>query len=955
MIRIPGARPIAKQKNTSKSGFKSPGKPEWNNRFVLEHIPRYNVMSDRFAAQYHQAVKKQKQVKLIPKGPAVIEPGRVRPSRKKGLESRNNSRSNLSEKRTGGKHTDIHITEEMLSKLKKELKDTWERVELPKLYRQVFEHHTGKLLPNQSAPILVKEIDDLKRGRAPIQQLLKGIESREECIKNIKELAKQMTEMPEAIDHNILNQCVEILSSLRFLSLNIVECSERWRQQLSYASLLGNPEKLTVSPATLVVSYSNQNYLLKMIIDTDFLASGIFSKYFNLQTEDPFLTEPAKQSIGAKTGLKGRKSEIQPGRVRSKREKASDKLCIPMAGSVAYRVNDASNLLGHEPEDLETADLVAALLHDQKFDDDDDGDSASERADGEDATVANGAITESTARENETSGKVSRRQSIEKENSNQDTTRLNKRVSIESEREDPEDSAPKKKLFRIGSVKLHTDNEEDEAKKVAEDNTDEVSVVDAHEYTYVEKGFALRGMEKTEEELSPHLNEYLEKLTPAMRSSFPKTEEMLKQAKSGYNFQWYEVQDSETSEVLGIVVFGSDPNSSLCHRTNLIHVSTIDEDNFLAVTEKVVELIWRKSYYKEIRVELRHFQNAEGKWELCEKVKEALTQELGFKWKNIFNDPRTGKRALIYGLPRPDDFEPSTSAPQRELIHLRASHVLSLSDKKIEVTTESLDKIKPENGFTHSCGLLNALGRNFKSLEAAELSSAQKEIVQIWSGLAEHKDFIFPAMVSSKKESLEEIEEEFKKFDMKTEVALGSTPSSVLASLKNVGLRWQSFDTFKYDVKEQSYNFLRVRAEGMMQVQCGSHNYPVFIVPTDDDNFNIVITRCQNYDPKKQSLEDFTNSLFKSFESVENDIEEIIFPAFEVSEKDTEFTTMNGLKMVTEDDKELFVQECRENFELTVISEVYPGNVKPSLDPKSQKFIQNDFIFGITHTKLEEA
>ena len=105
---------------------------------------------------------------------------------------------------------------------------------------------------------MVKEIEDLQNERSPIQNTIRAIIARESCVSQIIELEKvlretdeknlqlaslgvhQMTAQAQQSHSQLLDECVNILHSLRMLSLHVVRCIIEWRKQLIYNFLLTN-------------------------------------------------------------------------------------------------------------------------------------------------------------------------------------------------------------------------------------------------------------------------------------------------------------------------------------------------------------------------------------------------------------------------------------------------------------------------------------------------------------------------------------------------------------------------------------------------------------------------------------------------------------------------------------------------------------------------------------------
>mmetsp|Transcript_13132 Transcript_13132/g.20403 ORF Transcript_13132/g.20403 Transcript_13132/m.20403 type:complete len:160 (+) Transcript_13132:334-813(+) len=150
------------------------------------------------------------------------------------------------------------ISSEVVNYLKDELLITWEAYLIPDYHRTVFLDCIFGLKAQQYAPIMVKEIEDLQAERSPIQNTIRAIIARESCISQIVELekvlkdtdsrnlqlislgVKQLDSSNRQSHSQLLDECINILHSLRMLSLHVVKCIIEWRKQLIYNYLLTN-------------------------------------------------------------------------------------------------------------------------------------------------------------------------------------------------------------------------------------------------------------------------------------------------------------------------------------------------------------------------------------------------------------------------------------------------------------------------------------------------------------------------------------------------------------------------------------------------------------------------------------------------------------------------------------------------------------------------------------------
>ena len=85
----------------------------------------------------------------------------------------------------------------MVNYLKDELLATWEAYLIPDYHRTVFLDCIYGLKPQQYAPIIVKEIEELQNEKAPIQTTIRAIIARESCISQIMELEQVLKQTDE--------------------------------------------------------------------------------------------------------------------------------------------------------------------------------------------------------------------------------------------------------------------------------------------------------------------------------------------------------------------------------------------------------------------------------------------------------------------------------------------------------------------------------------------------------------------------------------------------------------------------------------------------------------------------------------------------------------------------------------------------------------------------------------
>ena len=142
---------------------------------------------------------------------------------------------------------------------------------------------------NRAIEILNQEITDIHQDKSYVQNCMKAVLAREKCI---EKLTQNIALLQEARGAEALKQQVEksaeILTHLRMLTINAVECIHQWRTYIMDNLLLALEKGR--NSIHLPYLHEDQNYLIKLRNDLSFLEHTQLRKYFNFQEKtDPFL------------------------------------------------------------------------------------------------------------------------------------------------------------------------------------------------------------------------------------------------------------------------------------------------------------------------------------------------------------------------------------------------------------------------------------------------------------------------------------------------------------------------------------------------------------------------------------------------------------------------------------------------------------------------------------------
>lgn len=183
--------------------------------------------------------------------------------------------------------------------MRDEVVKLWDRNSIPDHHREIFEICCKNATLQRLHEIFAKEMEEISNKKSPITACVKAINAREGCLAKLRQVEKMFKGLGEEQGNytssegmeEMVNKASELLTHLRILSLNVVECVGKWKENFSYLFLLANSAFIKQGALFLPYVFNNENYLLKMIKDLDFLCYSNLGVFFNFSTKsDPFLT-----------------------------------------------------------------------------------------------------------------------------------------------------------------------------------------------------------------------------------------------------------------------------------------------------------------------------------------------------------------------------------------------------------------------------------------------------------------------------------------------------------------------------------------------------------------------------------------------------------------------------------------------------------------------------------------
>lgn len=262
-IRISGSR----LQKLSPTKVKKIREQSWDNRFHLGKIPEYNAVYDKYL-QNDLPIHKKK---------IILGVRRVKTRSKHStldLKSRTSAASEIKR---------IILKNQIIKKLKQNLQTVWDYKEIPEAQREIFLNAVEKLTDKKQSLVIAKEIELLKQDKNFTQLVLRAIKARENSLLELKIFAESI----KVVTNEIKLNCVESLINLRMLSLHVAECIQAWRKYLHEL----DPQ----TPPNTKFTWQGQDYLSKMLVDSNFFSSTPLSTFISFHPNDPFFAKNPKQ------------------------------------------------------------------------------------------------------------------------------------------------------------------------------------------------------------------------------------------------------------------------------------------------------------------------------------------------------------------------------------------------------------------------------------------------------------------------------------------------------------------------------------------------------------------------------------------------------------------------------------------------------------------------------------
>jgi len=955
----------------------------WNDRFYLEHIPKYNCIQDRNCETYKKILVKKKNKQFLlkkeSKGQTLLEFGgprkkladesditacaakrpeshdrppvdiRLRGMYPNEMKSREKIRAE-SMKRSN--NTDNLLKEKKLSQ--ERLLATWDRLNIPLFHREAFVKCENIQNLKQTVENIKKEIDEIETNCSSIQLAIKAVTARENCLKQLRAVIQKFYQSAsgqegadEINEEELKQKSFELLTHLRLISLNVIETILKWREYIHQTFYSSRTAVKAVQLLSFPFIYNQSNYLTKMKTDTKDLAETPLSKFFNLSTKsDPFFIEPSSEPA-------------QPG-----------KLALSIPKNILSRIRACDFTLQNEVtgdlskiNEVYSPDISSLKMggtpSDRSLKQSEQG--ATKKPTGN-IKIRNTSLTKPRR------GEVQDPPQLKPENSNKNTTNSHPSTQnnltdgdIEHKVKDLSDNKiemtnnltdrlPEKIVQPLPSPK-EVKQQPVKLEVVEQPKPEPVPVEEKIEST----ANSVKPMDLYEDEMDGYLNKYLQKIDQNMKDSFlsdPKV--LLERANMGQDPIWFElVEVAGAEKKTGLAVAHIDNTVFTARRMVILHFTTEDREVYQDFLSQFIEYLWKNDECSEIKISLYHLEDANGNFGSDKNLEQAI-KKLGFRWKQLTNDKYTGKRYIDYLVKRPEGAVCTVAKVNDEPIHVRS--VVVLSDLEGETSMNRAPKCLIDNRYAILSAALKHCEEKLDQLNDND-TKRSRNYLQVISSLAqEGKKKI--GELTGKFENLEELqafitEKLEEKAELAPQIDAKYSKNIFTTSLLNLIYRWKSFNITSHKVEGKNCKYLKINNNSeLVQFQSKYKNSSVYFIPTDDNEVNIFLTDndaiVNEILNKEEIIEDSVSKLFSKLEKNPTSFKEDLWvPLFSLKENNVDL----------EDAKNLLKGEYKLNYatntcEMGLNGSRVPGNLKVRPSEKSM-IIEKPFLIGILHEQVD--
>lgn len=559
--------------------------------------------------------------------------------------------------------------------------------------------------------------------------------------------------------------------------------------------------------------WDNDNYLVKMKTDTDFLKEHELSKWFNFgDKNDPFLVIPACAHSGV--GLKG----LKKARKRQAKSKATDddsKYEVPLDNSLMQRIKASEVVLEKETK---------GTLSEASF-----------------SPQTNKSIhspTKSEKKLNQPNGHI--RVEAENQHPNHDGAKeVGKRESLFDLRKKNQNNSSKS-LADSNPTPKHVSDKQVVEEKVAETEPTPIKEVEMEEEKEDETfDYELFPLGLNEKEAVAYLEKYQLKLDDEFSKSYAPPQTLFDNSMNGNNAQWYGLRNKGSrAEIDGLFIYNLDFHFN---RVNILHLTTISRKGLDDAVTLAMNHIWGHENAKECRIGLYHFdgeKNGKTIKTVDNELREALKKHK-LRWKNMLNEANA--RILVMGGNRPNDSD-EVKNDLEDVLSIKAALLYSVT------TTDSRSACINRNAsmfFLPSLYLNSLMQSPIRSYDEEDesIEKHHRGLLDILTEIKNSTKERFPFTVSNITEDVSKaIEPATANGVTLDHTKIDSESKEYHCNAVVVEGKLLSIDYCTHSVASQDYKYLRIKCKEMICVKAPSVKSEIFFMPIGSHhNFGLLL------------------------------------------------------------------------------------------------------------------
>ena len=873
--------------------YKSRPKGKWDERFVLERIPAYDAFRDKHCLAYLIANKKKR---------TVLAPGGARKTR-----SPSSSLMPRPVRGPSNPRAKPVLVGNVLRQLRSNLIELWTIQKVPHgLWQPLIEAMDSGTVRDK-AEALAREIEETEGKKSILLLLTKAIASREAAMATIPALSQHES----THSTRLIREAKEALANIRLLTLHVVECAAAYKD---YVARLGGLDAEKV----LIIS-NGANYITKLKGDLRFLSVSALANVFEFsEKNDPFLLVPSRPR------RKNREEVPLPVTLMDRIKAAERVLLDELAVNADYeRISQFHPQSKPVPEISPRQEVPSTFPIE---------------------TPASGQISSFKPI---SGSKNSEKRSI----SPTSEPKENKEFSGFPSEEKAEgtwgaqsEAAQREEgplqgsngLLQPATSETHSPKSIAPIQPFNEAKSDTIMPDAKPKMPISDLTIADFGL--TASQLRTELDTFLTYVPLHIRETFWDSSSFDTIQQQSYP-AWIQVLSSQKR--IGIMAFSIDTLNTSIKRTCIQHISATSIEDLAATLDRGVRYIWETIGCSEVRIAL-NYREIEGKMEADSEIK-SLVSERKFRWKNLTNSA-DGRRTIIMAVPRPVEI-PADSLPShffQESLLIRYAAGVQTAPVDPSISSGSDHEVLSLVG-------LAACLKTFTDLSPAA-NAIQSQLLSLRERLPE--DFAYPACRLSASENLATALENVNSQNLSLPDLVESTMT--YTSCMSVGLRWASFDTALLDIAGDRYHYLRISP---LEVNVSkSAEDEVYLVPTDDSQFNLLIVVCESLPAEPwvkavSVLQDLTSGQ----RSFSEKVGEIWLPGFTAQQASRPVVSLLGVSVGSE----TAIKQAAETLTMTLQAPIHAlGNISyvPSADSAviSKPFLMGNAYTAVLNTTLDD-